>query len=620
MNREKKGSADKKENAIGLHRLFDTEVDIRIRVLTIVALAGAVGNTLGFLANLMLYGLNFVTLCCFVCAVLIICNLLFGLRSRHCIPLGYAMLLLLNVFEFPLLTLTYGAVMCPYMMIGFHALAMISNKQRRISLCTLLGVYDIIIIVYSYLYPYIFGPQDAMGLLGSAVITFAISIFTVAGLVIMWQNVYLLETIEIDSVTKVQSRVGFNKNAEKILKNDSSGNYSMLYFNVVSFKVINSVFGIDGGNRFLAAAAAHLSTAPFTPRLVGRLDADHFVCLVNRDHFDSACLETVCQVPFEERGRRIQARMLCGIYDISDRSLPISAMYDRACAALRLIHNSVSRFYAVYDGKAEAGYRDETMVLSEIGNAIQNGQFLPYYQPIVDCATGKIVSAEALARWEHPEMGLISPSVFIPVLEKKNQISQLDGIIAKSVHAFLESRLAEGKSIVPISVNLSRWDLYDHGLMNELYSMVQGMGSRGALHRFEITESAYEDLSDYTLQTISNLRKCGASVLVDDFGSGYSSLGMITDYEFDLIKLDVQFVKKIVGNDKIRGVVQSLIDMAHKLGAKVVTEGVETEAQYQAIRECGSDYIQGYHFHKPLRADEFLALLDGEYAKDAAVL
>jgi len=598
-----------KKNA-GFRSLFDTEVNIRIRVLTIVALAGAVGNSLGFLANLILYGFNFVTGFCFFCAVLIICNLLFGLRSRYSISLGLLTLIVLDVMEFPLLTLTYGAVMYPYLIIGFHALVMVTEKRRRIILCLLLGIYDIAIIVFSNLHPYLFGPQDPIGLLGSAVVTFAISVFTVAGLIILWQSVYLVDTIEVDSVTKALSRAGFNKSAEKILSADTSGEYVLLYFNVFSFKAINSIFGFEGGNRFLCAVADRLAHAPFNPRLVGRLNADRFVCLVRKETFCSDCMDDICQMPFEEKGRAIIALLSCGIYEITDRTLPVSSMCDRACSALRYLRNSGSKFYAEYDSRAESGFRDETEVLGEIDDAIHSRQFRPYYQPIVDCTTGAIVSAEALARWVHPEMGILSPAAFIPILEKKDLISNLDSLIAGEVHALLEKLLAAGQRVVPVSVNLSRTDLYDRTMMNSLCSMVQRLAHEQKWHRFEITESAYEDLSSYTLDAISSLRKNGAAILVDDFGSGYSSLGMITDYEFDVIKLDIQFASKIAGNDKIRGVVQCLIDMSHKLGAKVIAEGVETEAQYQAVKDCGCDYVQGYYFYKPLPEAEFLALLD----------
>ncbi len=431
-------------------------------------------------------------------------------------------------------------------------------------------------------------------------------------MVIMWQSVYQAESIEIDSLTKVLSREGFNRKAAKIIHSEETGVYVLLYFNVVSFKTINSIFGITGANRFLLAVAGHLSQAPFLPKIIGRTEADHFVCIVRKENLRRDLLDDFCKMPYTEKGRTVHVLLNCGIYEITDKDIPITAMCDRARTALHFIHNSGSKFYAEYDEKAENSYRDETEVLGEIDNAIEREQFVPYYQPIVDCQTGKIVSAEALARWIHPEKGIISPSVFIPVLEKKDMISNLDRIIARRVHAMIKSCLSAGQSIVPVSVNLSRMDLYDHSMMNDLYATLQESSHDQKWHRYEITESAYEDISANTLSTISALRRHGASILVDDFGSGFSSLGMITDYEFDIIKLDVRFARKIVGSDRVFGVVQSLTDMAHKLGAKVIAEGVENEAQMKAVRDCGCDYIQGYYYYSPLPEKQFLALLDAQ--------
>ncbi len=597
-------------NSVSVRSLFDTEMNIKTRALIAVALAGAVGNSLGFLANLFLYGMNFVTGFCFLCAVLIICNLFFGLKSKHGVFLGYLMLAVLDVLEFPLLTLTYGAVMYPYLIIGFHAVVIVSEKSRRTLLCTLLGIYDIAVIVYSSLTPYIFGPQDAIGLLGSAVITFGIAIFTEAALVIMWQNVSYVENTQIDPVTKTLSRIGFYKKTEKILNADPAGEYILLFFNVVSFKTINSLFGVEGGNRFLCAAADRLANAPFCPSVVGRTSTDHFACLVKKAGFDRSCLERVCQMPYTDMGLKVNVLLYCGVYEITDRSLPVSSMYDRACSATSFLHSSGSKFYAEYDKVAESSYCGETEVIGQLDKAIDNGQFQPFYQPIVECATGKIVSAEALARWIHPEMGMISPAVFIPTLEKKDMVSALDRIIACKVHSLLKQRLTEERRVIPVSVNLSRMDLYDTALMDELNKMLREMPEGNKLHRFEITESTYEDMSAYTLDVVSALRNAGASILIDDFGSGFSSLGMITDYEFDIIKLDIQFASKIVGNDRVRIVVQSLVDMAHKIGSKVVAEGVENKEQYLAVKECGCDYVQGYYFYKPLPEDKFLELLD----------
>jgi len=608
------GLSDKHESIINIHSIYDTSVDIKLRILTALAISASIANTIGFIANFALYGMNIPTAFCAICALLVILNLFFGISSKHYMVFGTIMMCLLVLLEFPFLTFAYGPVMYPYMVLGFVSTMLLTSGKMRITCAVILTVFDTaVIIISTVVFPYIFGEQDAAGLLGSAVVTYIVSIITISICVVVMQSVYVRETSDIDPLTGALSHQGFIRMAKSIVKHSYLSQYDILYFNVKSFKAVNAVYGIDSGNKVLTQLTDRLSNSTMLqPKLTSRHHADHFVCLVEHSRLNEAALPELLKFKYNGKNKALVLQLECGIYTISDPDLSIDSMCDRARSALKHTRTLRGVHYAFYDEKLEAQFARETDVLAAVEDAIACEVFEPFYQPIVDCKTHKVVSAEALARWIDPSKGMISPGVFIPVLEQKELISDLDAIIASKVNRFLESRAESGKSIVPISVNLSRVDLYDSNLMKNLQFMVKQSRINESAYRFEVTESAYESLPENVIQELTNFRNLGAKILVDDFGSGYSSLGMITDYQFDIIKLDMKFASKIDDNDKVRGVICSLIELSHNLGAQVVAEGVETESQVDFLTKNGCDYIQGFYFYKPMSQHEFEILLDNQ--------
>ncbi|MFR7717675.1 MAG: EAL domain-containing protein [Lachnospiraceae bacterium] len=221
-----------------------------------------------------------------------------------------------------------------------------------------------------------------------------------------------------------------------------------------------------------------------------------------------------------------------------------------------------------------------------------------------------IASAEALIRWNHPEKGMISPGIFIPALEESGQISELSFYVVEQVKELIRARLLHRKQTVPVSINLSWMDFYDETMINGIIEQLQtGEIPRGMI-RFEVTETSYAALEENRLGVLNAIRKEGAKILLDDFGSGYSSFGMLRDYNFDILKIDMSFVRKIETNTKTRSILRFLIDMAHEMGVSLVAEGAETQAQTAFLRENGCDYIQGYYYSKPVPETKFCSLLD----------
>ena len=252
---------------------------------------------------------------------------------------------------------------------------------------------------------------------------------------------------------------------------------------------------------------------------------------------------------------------------------------------------------------------NQRFLVSEIDGALERGEFQTYYQPVVDAMTGEIVSAEALIRWKHAERGMISPGQFIPIFEKEGLITKIDSFMVKRALEFNIERLRQGKNVVPFAINLSRVDFYDTKLMDTIKDMLKKQENVRDLLKLEVTESAYAVLENDAIAFLEDMKKLGISLLLDDFGSGMSSLSTLESFEFDVIKLDMGFINKIGKSIKAEGIIKHTIGLSHDIGVKVVAEGVETEEQLTFLQEAGCDMIQGYYFYRPMSEEEFSKLL-----------
>jgi len=416
---------------------------------------------------------------------------------------------------------------------------------------------------------------------------------------------------EQDMLTGEYNRQGFIKQAAAILAEaPEDRKFAILYMDIKRFKAINELFGAEIGDSILRMIPQHISHSSLKPLACARHTADRFVFLVDCENLDYKELTALSTIKYDANGKTIMVYLHCGIYLVDDRTLDINSMCNRATIAERFIDNEHIRPYAIFESHMSESYIDRTALYNSLPDALANEEFQPYYQPIFDAQTGKVVSAEALVRWFHPQWGFMNPGLFVPALEEAGYISSVDLMIASHVQHFLEAREKEGKPIVPISINLSRMDFYDTEMMDALQSKLSLTSLDEGFHRFEVTESSYMAITENDVSRLNTLRSLGAKILIDDFGSGYSSFGTIADYDFDIIKLDMAFVQKIGKNSKIESIIHSLIDMAHHMDAKVIAEGAETKAQVEFLRRHNCDYIQGYYFSKPLSEKDFTELLD----------
>ena len=423
----------------------------------------------------------------------------------------------------------------------------------------------------------------------------------------------ITEFSEKDVLTGGYNRRGFIRITERLLNEvPDRTKYAVLFFNVKNFKAVNELFGVESSDVVLQNIFRTLTHSKLSPVITARVESDHFVCLVENKNLDFEELTSVCDNKFVKDGKCMNLIIRCGIFYVEEKPMKISGMIDRAKLAKRYITDEYVQPYMVYDHSMQVAYIDKAKLAGELQEGIAKEQFKVYYQPVIDTKTGKIASAEALIRWIHPDKGFISPALFIPALEENGHISELDFYVLKKVWQFINDRCENNKFVVPISVNLSWMDFYDEIMMEKILKEMDRFRENGREHmaRFEITETSYAAIRENRSGILESLRIKNAKILLDDFGSGFSSFGMLQDYDFDILKIDMSFIRKIGENPKTKSIVHSIIGMAHEIGIKTVAEGVETEEQVSFLRQSGCDYIQGYYYSKPLPEEEFVGFLE----------
>lgn len=373
----------------------------------------------------------------------------------------------------------------------------------------------------------------------------------------------ITEFSEKDVLTGGYNRRGFIRITERLLNEvPDRTKYAVLFFNVKNFKAVNELFGVESGDVVLQNIFRTLTHSKLSPVITARVESDHFVCLVENKNLDFEELTSVCDNKFVKDGKCMNLIIRCGIFYVEEKPMKISGVIDRAKLAKRYITDEYVQPYMVYDHSMQVAYIDKAKLAGELQEGIAKEQFKVYYQPVIDTKTGKIASAEALIRWIHPDKGFISPALFIPALEENGHISELDFYVLKKVWQFINDRCENNKFVVPISVNLSWMDFYDEIMMEKILKEMDRFRENGREHmaRFEITETSYAAIRENRSGILESLRIKNAKILLDDFGSGFSSFGMLQDYDFDILKIDMSFIRKIGENPKTKSIVHSILE------------------------------------------------------------
>ena len=378
-----------------------------------------------------------------------------------------------------------------------------------------------------------------------------------------------------------------------------------LCFDINHFHVLNERFGIAKGDEILKCIAHRLEKAfTDTGSFVCRKAADTFLVYCPHQENYSGIVEKVSAV-IEELDAAVKVRL--GVYSFCDKKLDIHARFDRAKIAADKIRNNYSVFISNFDEALIDAELYAEQLVEEFPKALAEKQFQVYFQPKYDIRGDKPVlsSAEALVRWSHPTLGMISPGKFIPLFEEDGLIAQLDEFVwRRSAETISDWKKRLGIS-VPVSVNLSRAEMYDPGLIDTMDNITGENGITTKDMYLEITESAYVSDSDQIVERVKALREHGFFIEMDDFGSGYSSLNMISELPVDALKLDMMFIRSAFDKHNDTRMISIVIDIADYLGVPVIAEGVETEEQYLALKKLGCTIIQGYYFSKPVPAGEF---------------
>lgn len=413
-----------------------------------------------------------------------------------------------------------------------------------------------------------------------------------------------------DALTGIYNRERFFTVAkEKLLKNPDR-KFVLIRTDIYRFKILNELLGRKTGDIILKTVARQLAEQATVDCVYGRFGGDDFVILLPEEDLVLEELEKNAERLIQKLNFDLNIVCYIGIYRIEDRQESIELMCDRAQMALREIKGDYLIRYAFYDESLRKSVISEQEVLADMNHVLEKEELVIYYQPVYNTLTGKIFSAEALVRWMHPVKGILPPDTFIPFFEQTGFIQEMDRYVWKKVCGYLNERKKEGKVLFPISVNVSRINMYNRNFPEELEEIVRTYDLDPKYLRLEITESAYMADEQQLLSMTDRLRKYGFVVLMDDFGTGYSSLTMLKDIPVDVLKLDRQFICDIGNSKAAEKVIATIIQVAKMLGIGMVAEGVENEEQCQFLKQAGCTAIQGYYFSRPVPLEQFLDILD----------
>ena len=411
-----------------------------------------------------------------------------------------------------------------------------------------------------------------------------------------------------DSLTKTLNTGAFAELSREAIAKNPKMPWIMITSNIMNFRLVNTLFGSQKGNEIIVRNAAKLQhIAAASDGLCGRLGGDQFALLLPKGMYREALLTEITQSLREEYSSGSYTFVIhFGVYEVNDAAIPVSVMCDRANMALRTIREDHKKVIAYFNDDMLRRSLLEQEIISSFDKAIRENEFQMYLQPLV-FDNGQIVGAEALVRWRRPDGSVRSPAEFIETLERAGLIHQLDCFMWERAVRQLAAWKGTDKEKLTISVNISAKDFYSLDIDRVLTELTERYGVPCSRLKLEITETALLEDPANSDEVISRLRRKGFLVEIDDFGKGYSSLGLLKDIHADVLKIDMSLLHETENRQRSRIILASIINMADSLGMDVVTEGVETEAQLRSLLEMGCHHFQGFYFSRPVTVEEFEA-------------
>ena len=424
----------------------------------------------------------------------------------------------------------------------------------------------------------------------------------------------IIKDVEHDPLTRLYNRSFFFEYTRRLMDSEKDRSFDMLAVDVDRFRIANEVYGRAFGDQVLCALADGIREILQEQMGIGcRADADLFYILLEHGTDLNDILERIRSCVRDGEHQSI-LRIRMGAYCQIGAEHPVSWYAEAAGSACDSIRGNYQTDVMVYD---EALHQRELMnerLIADVDTAIEERQFIVYFQPkyAVQGDRPVLVSAEALVRWIHPELGFVSPGAFIPLFEENGLISKVDNYVWREAARQLCVWKKQYGLNLQVSVNVSRKDLFNGSLCDQLKDIVSENGLKVDDLVLEVTESAYSQDTAQMLQAVKSLRDAGFRIEMDDFGSGYSSLNMLCLMPIDALKIDMKFVRNIVSSKTGYRIVELVVEMARALNVPTIVEGVEDQEQYELVRRVGCDVVQGYYFSKPVDAAGFEKLIEKE--------
>lgn len=421
--------------------------------------------------------------------------------------------------------------------------------------------------------------------------------------------------LEYDFLTGIYGQQKFYQATRELLDQRAGANFAFIHFDIDRFRIINTLYGSKEGDRlihFVAGAIRKVMTA-YGRGTYGRLGGDVFGMCVSYE--DGAAIYHILEgIRAEIRKHSVHYYLetCAGIYLVDDPDMEVAAMHDNAeiaaaqCKGQYMVHD------VLYTEEIGQKVLREQHIIDEMDAALAEQQFIVYFQPKYQLKKMAPYGAEALVRWKKPSGEIVLPNEFIPIFERNGFITKLDYYVWEKVCQFIDSELSQGRNPAPISVNVSRVNLYNPDFMDSLIDLIHRYHIPPHYLNLELTESVFSEDAELIQRAVNYLHDAGFTILMDDFGSGYSSLNILKDVDLDVLKIDMKFFSK--GNTAEKGakIIEAVIRMAESLDMMVIAEGVEEKHQVDFLNDLGCDYIQGYYFGRPMSQDQYEKLTNHE--------
>ncbi len=413
---------------------------------------------------------------------------------------------------------------------------------------------------------------------------------------------------DYDGLTGLYKKSKFVQETERMMAEFSGEKFTMLHLDIYKFQLFNAFYGRQEGDRLLKFIADSLrSYSDMVSHIIYcREDADVFnICIGDVTKETLLKYFETTRSKLNRYKRDYDIVPVFGAYIVDDNSLPVNEMIDRARLASKRCKGNYMKNYSFYEEELERDVVKEQVVVNNMNSALENEEFILYLQPKYDLRTSDIDGAEVLVRWRNQNEQLFTPGEFIPIFERNGFIMKLDYYVWEHACQLLRKWLNEGKNPHPISVNISRVSLYNPNLVELICELVARYNISPTLLQLELTESAYTSNPIAIKEAMQKLQKNGFAVLMDDFGSGYSSLNVLKDIAVDVLKIDMKFLSDSDMPGRCENILASVVRMAKWLKMPVIAEGVEREEQVSFLKSIGCEFVQGYYFARPMPVEDY---------------